>query len=69
MAATQADVDNAVKVRNEIITRGSSSYAVEGIQYTALDLEKLDRTITRMRGEVRAATGRHSHVAEFGKES
>lgn len=69
MAATQADVDAAVAARNNIVTRGAASYMIEGVTYTALDLDKLDRLINQMRLEVAAAStaGRHSPVVEFGR--
>ncbi len=67
MAASQADVDAAVSARDAIITRGAASYTVEGITYTALDLDKLERVIDRMRREVAASAGRHASVAEFGR--
>ncbi len=69
MAATQADVDAAVAARNAIVTRGAASYMIEGITYTALDLDKLDRLIAKLRLEVAGAStaGRYSPVAEFGR--
>lgn len=69
MAATQADVDAAVSARNDIVTRGAASYNIEGITYTALDLDKLDRLIAKLRLEVAGASaaGRHSLVVEFGR--
>jgi len=68
MAATQADVDAAEAARNDIITRGATSYSTEGMTFTALDLDKLDRLITKLRLEVAAASvaGRHASVIEFG---
>lgn len=66
MAATQADLDAAIATRNEIIERGSSQYGVEGLTYTALDLDKLDRVISRLQQEVRAnTTGRNALLIEF----
>ncbi len=69
MAATQADVDAAVAARNDIVTRGAASYMIEGVTYTALDLDKLDRLIAKLRLEVAGAStaGRHSSVVEFGR--
>lgn len=69
MAATQADVDAAVAARNDIVTRGAASYMIESVTYTALDLDKLDRLIAKLRLEVAGAStaGRHSPVIEFGR--
>ncbi len=67
MGATQADVDAAVAARGVIIARGASSYTIEGITYSALDLDKLDRVIDRMRVEVATTAGRHASVVEFGR--
>ncbi len=66
MAATQADLDAAIATRNDIIERGSAQYGVEGITYSALDLDKIDRVIGRLRQEVKAnTTGRHALLVEF----
>lgn len=67
MGATQSDVDAAIAARDAIIQRGAASYTVEGITYTALDLDKLERVIDRMRREVATIAGRHASVAEFGR--
>ncbi len=69
MAATQADVDAAEQARRDILTRGATSYSMEGMTFTALDLDKLERLITQLRLEVAAASvaGRHASVGEFGR--
>ena len=69
MAATQADIDAAVLARNAIVERGAASYMIEGVTYTALDLDKLDRLIAQLRLEVAGAStaGRHASVVEFGR--
>lgn len=67
MAATQADLDAAVAARDAIVERGAASYTIEGVTYTALDLDKLERLIDRMRREVATTGGRNSAVIEFGR--
>lgn len=67
MAATQADVTAAETARRDIVSRGLASYTVEGITFTPLNLDVLDRMIATMRLEVAATAGRHSIVGEFGR--
>lgn len=66
-AAIQARIDALDAAMDAIIERGATSYTVDGVTFTALDIEKLGRLKDKLNGELAGANTRRAAVTEFGR--
>ena len=66
-AQIQTRIDNLNAAIDAIVSRGAASYSIEGVVYTALDIEKLRRELAVQSQELARSSVRRSALVEFAR--